>query len=156
MRLTLIAVGRIAEPFIREACDLYTERIRRYARFSLTVVTEERVSSAGRKPYILRREGEKIRTRLPGDAVIVALDERGKALTSEAFARLLEKWSHMGTKEVAFILGGPYGLEETLRNEADHCLSLSSMTWPHGIARMLLLEQIYRACTLLRGEPYHK
>jgi 23S rRNA (pseudouridine1915-N3)-methyltransferase len=156
LRLTLIAVGRVAEPFIREACDHYSERIRRYARFSLTVVPEERVSSAGHKSYILRREGEKIRTRLPGDAVVVALDERGQALTSEAFARILEKWSQWGSKEVAFILGGPYGLEGTLRNEADHCLSLSSMTLTHGIARMFLLEQIYRACTLLRGEPYHK
>jgi len=102
LRLTLIAVGRVAEPFIREACDHYAERILRYGRFSLTVVPEERVSSAGRKAYILRREGEKIRTRLSGDAVVVALDERGQALTSAAFARSLEKWSHGGSKEVAF------------------------------------------------------
>lgn len=155
MRLILISVGKVTEPFLREACERYAERIRRYAHFSLAVVPEER-ASGGHKSYILRQEGKKIRNRLPPDAIIVALDERGQSLTSEAFSAALQKWSHWGVKELAFILGGPYGLEGTLRNEADHCLSLSAMTLPHGIARMLLLEQIYRACTLWRGEAYHK
>jgi 23S rRNA (pseudouridine1915-N3)-methyltransferase len=156
MRLILVSVGKVSEPFIREACAVYAERIRRYADLNLIVVPEEKIPSQGKREYIVRQEGRRIREKLSRDVFIVLADERGKFLSSEAFARTLEKWSNSGLKEVAFILGGPYGLDEALREKANFCLSLSSMTLPHGLARILLLEQIYRALTLLRGEPYHK
>jgi len=156
LRLTLIAVGRVSEPFVRDACVVYGERILRYVEFHLVVIPEEKISSRGKIEFILRQEGRRIREKLPPDAFAVAMDERGKLLSSEAFARLLERWSNSGLKETAFILGGPYGLDESLKEEADFLLSLSPMTLAHGMARMLLLEQIYRAFTLIRGEPYHK
>ena len=135
---------------------MYEERIRRYADLNLVVVPEERVLYKGKKDYILNREGRRIREKLRPGVFAVALDERGKPLSSEGFARSLEKWSDSGSREIAFLLGGPYGLEEALKEEADFRLSFSPMTLAHGMARMLLLEQIYRAFTLLRGEPYHK
>jgi 23S rRNA (pseudouridine1915-N3)-methyltransferase len=156
MRLTLVSVGKASEPFVREACAVYAERIRRYADLNLIVVPEEKIPSRGKREYILRQEGRRIAGKISPDGFFVVADERGKFLSSEAFARNLEKWSNSGCKEVAFVLGGPYGLDEALREKASFCLSLSSMTLPHGLARILLLEQIYRAFTLLRGEPYHK
>jgi len=154
--LTLIFVGRAADSYIREGCQVYEERIRHYADLDLVWVPEERVSPKGRIPYILQQEGRRIRDRLPPGAFTVALDQKGKLLSSEAFARFLEKWGSSGSREIVFILGGPYGLEESLKREAHFNLSLSPMTLAHGMARMLLLEQIYRVFTLLRGEPYHK
>jgi len=155
-RLTLIFVGRASDLYIREGCQVYEERIRHYADIALVWVPEERVASKGRITYILQQEGRRIRDKLSPGAFTVALDEKGKLLSSEAFARSLEKWSSSGSKEIVYILGGPYGLEESLKKDADSSLSLSPMTLTHGMARMLLLEQIYRAFTLLRGEPYHK
>jgi 23S rRNA (pseudouridine1915-N3)-methyltransferase len=156
LRITLISVGRIAELFIREACTVYEERIRRYAEFHSTVVREERISARGKRDYILRQEGRRIREKIQSGALIVTLDERGVLLSSACFARRLEGWHQMGRKELDFIIGGPYGMEQGLKGEADFCLSLSKMTLAHGLAQMLLLEQIYRAFTILRGEPYHK
>ena len=155
-RLTLIFVGQASEPYIRDGCRVYEERIRRYADLALIRVPEERVPSPGRIPHILRQEGRRIRERIPPRAFSVALDERGKHLSSEVFSQSLERWSSSGSKEMAFLLGGPYGLEESLGKDADFRLSLSPMTLAHGMARLVLWEQIYRAFTLLRGEPYHK
>ena len=154
--LTLIFVGRTSDNFIREGCGAYEERIRCYADLNLVVVPEERVLYKGKKDYILNQEGRRIREKLRPDAFTVALDENGKCLPSESFAHSLERWSDLGSRETVFFLGGPYGLENALKKEADFCLSLSPMTLAHGMARMLLLEQIYRAFTILRGESYHK
>jgi 23S rRNA (pseudouridine1915-N3)-methyltransferase len=131
----------------------YAERIRRYAELRLIVVPEERISGKGKREYILRQEGQRIRGKLSRSFFSVVLDEKGKCFSSEAFALFLERF--IG-KDLAFVLGGPYGLDDTLKQEANFILSLSPMTLVHTMARMLLLEQIYRAYTLLRGEPYHK
>ncbi|MBI4495837.1 MAG: 23S rRNA (pseudouridine(1915)-N(3))-methyltransferase RlmH [Deltaproteobacteria bacterium] len=154
MQLTLISAGRSAEPFVREACRLYAERIRRYALLRLIEVPEERVR--GKREYVLRREGSRLREKLPPGSWVVALDEGGQALSSLDFARLLEGRLRGGQREVSFLVGGPYGLDPALKEAADFRLALSSMTLSHGLAKVLLLEQIYRAFTILRGEPYHK
>ncbi len=153
-RLVLIFVGRTSDPFLKKGCEVYGDRIRRYADLELFPVSEERIVYKGKKDYILLQEARRIRERLRPGAFVIALDERGKSLSSADFARSLEKWSEVGP--IIFIVGGPYGLEENLKREADFLLSLSSMTLAHGLARMVLLEQVYRAFTLLRGEPYHK
>ena len=154
--LTLIFVGRTADTFIREGCESYEERIRRYADWKSVAIREERVPYKGKRDDLLRQEGRRIREKLRPHAFVVALDEKGRFLSSEAFASSLPKWSNWGSRETVFILGGPYGLEEALKEGADYRLSLSPMTLVHGMARLFLLEQVYRAFTLLRGEPYHK
>jgi 23S rRNA (pseudouridine1915-N3)-methyltransferase len=156
LRLTLIFVGRPSDAYIREGCEVFEERIRRYADLHRVLIQEERISSPGKKNYILQQEGRRIREKIPPGAFAVALDEKGNPLSSEAFAQSLDRWSHSGSREVVLILGGPYGLEESLKTDADFRLSLSAMTLAHGMARMILLEQVFRAFTLLRGEPYHK
>jgi 23S rRNA (pseudouridine1915-N3)-methyltransferase len=156
LRLTLISVGKNAEPFVREACADYAARIRRYVDLALTVVPEERIAAPGKTEFILRQEGRRIREKIPSSALRVILDERGKSFTSEGFSQLFERWMTTGVRGVVFILGGAYGLDEALKNEADFRFSLSPLTLTHGMARMILLEQIYRAFTLIRKEPYHK
>ena len=156
LRLTLVSVGRLSEPFIQEGCEFFAERIRRYAALNLIVVPEEKIPSRGKREYILKQEGRRIGAKIRPGVFTVAVDERGKSLSSEAFARSVEIWSNSGLKDVVFILGGPYGLDDFLKEKAEFRLSLSSMTLTHGMAKMLLLEQIYRAFTILKGEPYHK
>ncbi len=156
MRLTLVSVGKNTESFVRDACADYAARIRRCTDLVLTVVPEERISAPGKREFILRQEGRRIREKIPPSALRIALDEEGKNFTSEAFARLLARWMDTGVRSAAFILGGPYGLDEALKKEADFRLSLSPLTLTHGLAQVILLEQIYRAFTLIRKEPYHK
>ncbi len=153
--VSLIFVGRTSDIFIREGCALYEERIRRYADLRVAAVSEERVE-AGRKDYLLKQEGKRIREKVRPGTFAVALDGKGRLMSSESFAGSIVEWSRSGAREISFLLGGPYGLEEELKREADLLLALSPMTLAHGLARMVLLEQIYRAFTLLRGEPYHK
>lgn len=156
MRLTLIAVGHISEPFIRQGCQIYEQRIIHYANFRSLIIPEEKIKEVKKKELILSKEGQRIREKLPKGAFKVALDEKGKLFTSEGLAAFLGKLAQEPPKEIVFILGGPLGLEEGLKKESDLLLSLSPLTLTHGLARMLLLEQIYRAFTILRGEPYHK
>jgi len=156
LRLTLISVGKNAEPFVREACADYAARIRRYADLDLIVVPEERIAASGKREFILRQEGRRIREKIPPAAFRVILDEGGKNVSSEGFFRLFETWMATGIRGAVFIVGGAYGLDEGLKQEADFRFSLSPLTLTHGMARMILLEQIYRAFTLIRKEPYHK
>ena len=154
-RLSLIFVGRTSDTFVRDGCAVYEERIRRYADLDLLAVAEERVD-AGKRDYLVKQEGKRIREKLRPGGFAVALDERGKLLSSEAFANSMVEWTLSGSRGISFVLGGPYGLDKELKREADLLLALSPMTLAHGLARIVLLEQVYRAFTLLRGEPYHK
>lgn len=101
------------------------------------------------------KEAQKIREHVPKNAYLVALDERGKDLSSQAFAQQFSGWRELG-KDVAFVIGGADGLDDSLRNEADQILRLSSMTLPHAMARVVLAEQLYRAWTMLNHHPYHR
>jgi 23S rRNA (pseudouridine1915-N3)-methyltransferase len=156
VQLTIISVGKIGEPFLKEGFQLYGQRVQRYAPLRILCIPEERIQARGKTEYICKKESQRIREKLPREGLFIALDAKGKEFSSEMFSRNLGKWMASGLKEVAFVLGGPYGLDEALKNEAHLCLSLSPMTLPHGLAKIVLLEQIYRAFTLLRGEPYHK
>jgi 23S rRNA (pseudouridine1915-N3)-methyltransferase len=102
------------------------------------------------------REGEALLAAIPEGARIIALDERGKAETSEVFAKRLGRWRDDGVRCVAFIIGGADGLDEALRKRADAVLSFGALTWPHMLVRALLAEQVYRAHTILTGHPYHR
>ncbi len=156
MRITLLTVGRLHEPFLRQGCQIYEQRIGHYANFRSLIIPEEKIKEEGKKESILRKEGQRIKEKLPPGAYKVILDEKGKLFTSEGLASFLDKFYRAQGKEIVFILGGPLGLAEELKKEGDLLLSLSSLTLTHGLARILLLEQIYRAFSILRGEPYHK
>jgi 23S rRNA (pseudouridine1915-N3)-methyltransferase len=138
MRITVLASGKLREKELRHICDDYFGRIERYAR-----VRE-----------IETKDAESLVQACPPSDVLVALEVWGKALTSEQFSARLETWSQQGKGEITFIIGGADGIPAELSRRAHFHLSLSSMTLPHRLARIVLVEQIYRGFSILRGEPY--
>ena len=154
MIVRLVAVGRVKDAALREACDAYATRIRRYQRLEIREVREagrrEREAAGARK-----LEGEALLGAVPPGSHIVALTRGGEAHSSEELARLFDRWREQA-RDVAFLVGGAHGLDAALLDRAHQRLTLSSMTLPHELARLVLLEQVYRALTILRGEPYHK
>lgn len=154
MVVHVVAVGRVRHPGLRAACDDYAARARRYLKLEIREVAE-----AGRKgptPAQTRRhEAQRLSAALPGRARLVALTRDGESLTSRAFARRVAQWQR-GAQDVAILIGGAFGLDTTLLARCDLRLRLAPFTLPHELARLVLLEQLYRAGTILRGEPYHK
>ncbi len=144
MRLSILAVGKIKERGIRDAIDEYMGRVARH--FPI-----EEIEVRDAPPAELAAVLDK---RLPSSARVVALDVEGKAMSSEAFARWLDARLMQGKGKVVFVIGGADGLPPAIRARAEEKLSLSAMTLPHRLARLFLLEQLYRATTILRGEPY--
>ncbi len=153
MRLRVLAVGKDRSGLYAPAVEEYAKRIARYARFELVELPEARRHAGTARAK--EEEGEAILARLrPGNRV-VALDERGDEPTSAALAERLGRWLQ-GGRDVALVLGGSDGLSDAVLARADERLALSRMTLAHRLARLVLAEQLYRAFTILRGEPYHK
>lgn len=153
MKLRVLSVGRDRSGWFEPGVRAYAERIEHHARLELVELPA--VTGSLPPATARRREGEELLRRAGDEAWLVALDERGTALDSPGFARLLGQARDAG-RDLTFILGGDEGLDETVRKLAWRVLSLSTMTLPHRLARLVLMEQIYRGFTLLRGEPYHK
>lgn len=152
MHLTLLAVGRL-RPAYREAADEYLRRLGRYAR-----ADEVEVKEAGKAATDLearRLEAGRLRDKLSDRAYLVALDREAPPWSSEALARRMEHWELLA-RPLAILIGGSTGLEAGLIREADERWGLGPLTLPHQLARVVVLEQLYRACTIRRGEPYHK
>jgi len=156
MRLKVLWIGKTKSPPIKELASDYLERIRRMASCEILEIRDQAKGRSLRADERIRMEGEDIARRLPADAFVVALDEAGKQYASEDFARWLETEQNSGTKEIAFIVGGPDGLSRETAARARMVLSLGKMTWTHEMCRALLLEQIYRALCILNKIPYHK
>ena len=154
MVLYLVAVGRMKDSSIREACLEYVARIRHYVKLELIEVRDG--GRRDNRANLAREdEGKALLKAIPEVAQVVALTRSGSTETSSRFAKRLEVWRDRGM-DVVFVIGGAHGLGESVLNRADHRISISSWTLPHELARLTLLEQLYRACTILRGEPYHK
>lgn len=155
MKVTLLCVGRVGEVF-RPAVADFEGRAGRYWKL---VVTEVKEGARGRRSDPLRavlEEEKQLVARLPREGKVVALDREGSPMGSPAFAHLLEAWALASVPEVVFVIGGAFGLGRGILARADLRLSLSGFTLPHELARLVLVEQLYRAGTLMRGEPYHK
>ena len=134
--------------------DLLSEYLRRLTwPHEIKEVEEKRQMPPG---ALKRREGELLLQTLPKQAVILALDGRGKSLTSEGFARLIQDYRDAGTGDLAFVIGGAEGLSEEVRAAAERSLAFGAMTWPHLLVRVMLAEQLYRAQSILAGHPYHR
>jgi 23S rRNA (pseudouridine1915-N3)-methyltransferase len=155
-KIIIRAIGRASESWHREAIQTYLERLVPFARPDLIELPEGHGGSA--KPDIektRRTEAESLLKGIPDHAFVVALDETGKQVDSASFAHKLDAWSE-GSRTLVFLIGGSWGLDATIRDRADAVLSLGSMTLPHLLARIVLLEQLYRAATILAGKTYHK
>jgi 23S rRNA (pseudouridine1915-N3)-methyltransferase len=151
MQIEVLAIGRARAGPERELFRIYADRIR--WPFTLRELEEKRRLPAHE---LKAREGDLLLDALPRDAAVVALDEKGKDLTSEQLARRLGNWQDEGRTAAAFVIGGADGLTEEVRRRADLVLSLGRQTWPHMLVRAMLAEQIYRAQQILAGHPYHR
>ncbi|MBI4421175.1 MAG: 23S rRNA (pseudouridine(1915)-N(3))-methyltransferase RlmH [Gemmatimonadetes bacterium] len=150
----VVAVGRVRHAALREACEEYATRARRYFRLEIREIPDS--GRRTRRPEDARRlEGVGLLRAIPADAVGVALTRAGRGEDSRRFAALLGRWQREA-REVAWVVGGAYGLDPPVLARCAHRLSLSPWTLPHELARLVLLEQLYRAGTILKGEPYHK
>ena len=152
MKLRIIWLGKTRDPWIKQGVTEYSGRIGRYLPLAIDELKDEKDATLeeGR-----RREGERLLKQLSPNAVLVALDERGHQLDSVKFAEFIGKHRDGGTTELVFAIGGSYGFSDEVRNRAGKVLALSAMTFTHQMVRPFLLEQIYRACTILNNEPYH-
>jgi 23S rRNA (pseudouridine1915-N3)-methyltransferase len=155
VKLRLLCVGKLSEAYLREGCALFEERLRRYLPLVVEEIKESKTVSRGDLPRVVAAEGERLLGRIAQGAFVIVLDERGQTLTSVNLAGLLEQHMVAGTAEWVLVVGGAHGLSEGVRQRANLVLSLSALTYPHQIVRLLLLEQLYRGCTIIRNEPYH-
>ncbi|MDK2846671.1 MAG: rRNA (pseudouridine1915-N3)-methyltransferase [Desulfuromonadales bacterium] len=154
MKLCLLCVGRLSIGYLREGAADFEARLRRYAPLRIVELKEEK-GGKNDPVFIRRQEGRRILDRIPQGAFVVALDERGRSMSSEALAGMLERHMLDSTPELTLIIGGAYGLSDEVKQRAELLLSLSDMTLTHQMARLLLLEQLYRGFTIVRNEPYH-
>lgn len=155
----LICVGKLKEKFYLEAAAEYQKRLSAYCRLTLVELPEEKLPqnpTQGQIDQALFKEAQAIRAKLPPSASVIALCVEGKERSSEDFARLLATWEHSSAKHLVFVIGGSYGLDPALKAEAWARLSMSPMTFPHHLARVMLLEQLYRAFKIQEGSSYHK
>lgn len=155
MRVTILAVGRLRRGPEREMVDDYLQRFDRTGR-ALGLGPAQIIEVEDRKGGGMAAEADLLRKSIPKDAVLCALDERGKVETSPDFAQRLADWRDNGASNLCLMIGGADGLDPSLRSAATHKLSFGKMVWPHMLVRVMLAEQLYRAASILAGTPYHR
>jgi len=155
MKITLVQTGRTTDRNVSGIADLYAGRIKKYNSFEIITIDDLKKAGTLSIQEQKIREGRKILQRLSSDDYIVLLDERGRKFRSVEFAEWMGKSFLISRKRIVFIIGGPWGFSEEVYEKADFKISLSEMTFPHQLVRLLFLEQLYRIFTILRGEPYH-
>lgn len=159
MKITLIAVGKIKEKFYTEAIGEYAKRLGRYCKLEIVQVADEKTpdkASAQEELQIKKREGERILSQIKDGSYVIALAIEGKMLDSEELAEKINQLGISGQSQITFLIGGSLGLSGEVLGRADYLLSFSRMTFPHQLMRVILLEQVYRSCRIIAGEPYHK
>ena len=155
MKIILLTVGKTDKDWVKEGLDIYVSRLKHYIPFSVVEIPELKNVSALSKDQIKTREGELILKNVRPTDDLILMDERGKQYTSVELARVLQdKISYIG-KDIVFVIGGAYGFSDAVYSRADSKISLSKMTLSHQMVRAIFAEQIYRAFTIMRGEPYH-
>lgn len=158
-RVTVLCVGKLKEKFYIDAAAEYQKRLQRHCKLDIIELPEQRLPENPAPADIqraLRLEGEAIREKLPRGGAVIALCIEGKTCSSEELSRRMTDYALQGKTQLTFLIGGSVGLDESLKREADWRLSMSPMTFPHHMARVMLLEQIYRAYQIESGTKYHK
>ena len=155
MKVRLLTVSQRQPKWVVEGCAEYEKRLPRAWQFQLQEIKPEARTSGQTTPRVQAAEAARIRNAVPKGAIVVALDERGDSWSTERFAEQIEKWQQSG-RDLAFVIGGADGLDPEFRREASNRLSLSRMVMPHGLVRVMFVEQLYRAATVIDGHPYHK
>ncbi|NGP46874.1 23S rRNA (pseudouridine(1915)-N(3))-methyltransferase RlmH [Bacillaceae bacterium SIJ1] len=159
MDISIVAVGKLKEKYLKQGIDEYVKRLQPFAKIHIIEVADEKASeklSAQEEEQVKAKEGERLLAKIPADAHLILLDLDGQQLTSEAFSEKLDTLATYGKSKIAFAIGGSLGLSPAVRQRANLKLSLSKMTLPHQLARLVLIEQVYRAFKIMRGGAYHK
>ena len=155
MNLSFWSIGKEHEGYIRPGVVEFTKRISKYYPVKWTIIPSPKNAGMLSEMDLKRKEGETILNWLDKNDYLVALDEHGKQLSSESLADFIQKRSNQGLKNIVFLIGGAFGLDDAVLKRSDFTWSLSSLTFPHQLVRLVLAEQVYRACTILRNEKYH-
>ncbi|KPK80595.1 MAG: 50S rRNA methyltransferase [Bacteroides sp. SM23_62_1] len=155
MRITLLYTGKTKKDFVKEGIQTYSERISRYIPFKIVEIPDPKYAGKQSEAVMKEKEAELILKYLSKDDLVVILDARGRMISSEQFAEYIEEKAVSSTRHLIFIIGGAYGFNDRIYNRADDIISLSKMTFSHQITRIVFLEQLYRAFSIIRGEPYH-
>lgn len=155
MNLKLIAIGKTAEPWLKQGIEVYTKRLVHYLPFEYIEIPDVKIAKGTSEAEVKRLEGLEVLKRIDSTAYLVILDEKGKEFTSEELANHLQKRMNAGIKTLVFLIGGPYGFSDALYERANEKMSLSKLTLSHQMVRVFAAEQLYRAMTILRNEPYH-
>ena len=155
MKISLLQTGKTTDRNITALADIYTTRINKHAVFEVVTIAD--LKNAGNMPVqeVRIKEGKRILQSFTNDDFVVLLDERGKQFRTADFSAWLEKLFMISKKRLVFVIGGSWGFSQDVYDRADFRMSLSEMTFPHQLVRLLFLEQIYRAFTIIKGEPYH-
>lgn len=155
MKLSLWSIGKNNESYVKEGVDDFTKRLSNYFSVEWRIIPPPKNAGLLAEADLKKKEGEILLQWLKPEDYLVALDERGKSLTSEGLSNLLQQRATESTKNIVFLIGGAYGIDEAVLQRAKVKWSLSALTFPHQLVRLLLAEQLYRACTILRNEKYH-
>lgn len=159
MNIRIVAVGKIKEKYIQEGIKEFSKRLSRYCNLDVVEIDDEKAPenlSEKEMEIVKNKEGERILSKIPQNAYIIALAIEGKQLSSEALAERIEELMVNGTNDICFVIGGSLGLSTDVMNRSNYKLSFSKMTFPHQMMRLILLEQVYRGFRIMKGEPYHK
>ena len=157
--VTVICVGKLKETFYKEAAAEYVKRLKGYCKLNIVELPEQKLSknpSLGEIQATLEKEGDAIRAKIPPNSSVVALAIEGRERSSEELAAMISTWSQNSAKHLVFVIGGSYGLHPSIKAGAWATLSMSPMTFPHHLARIMLLEQLYRGFKIQEGSDYHK
>ena len=155
MKTTFSYIGKTADKYLEEGCGIYERRLKHYLSYETVLIPDIKNGGKLDSEQLKIKEGEQILQRLKNEDCLILLDERGKLYSSEQFAANMDQWFQAPYKRLVFQVGGAFGFSEAVYQRANYKLSLSAMTFSHQMIRLFFLEQLYRAMTILRNEPYH-
>lgn len=155
MQLKLLAIGKTDNPQLQMLIDDYQKRLGFYIKFEFEIIPDLKKAKNLSEEQQKQKEGELILAKLSNTDILILLDENGKQYDSVAFSEYLQKHMNSGIKQLVFVIGGPYGFSQDVYHKANGKISLSKMTFSHQMIRLFMIEQLYRAFTILRNEPYH-
>ncbi len=155
MKIILCSIGKRHESYIKQGVDDFTKRINNYFAVDWAIVPPPKIAATLPESELKKAEAKLVLQLVQQDDFLILLDEKGKQITSPQLAQLLQQKANESCKRIIFLIGGAYGVDETVFKRANYILSLSQMVFPHMLVRLILAEQVYRACTILRNEKYH-
>jgi len=155
MKITLIAVGKTEDKYLIEGIEKYLNRLKHYINFSISIIPELKNTKHLSEAQQKTKEAELFHKQLTASDIVVLLDEKGKKVSSVGFSEFLNRQMIGSVQNLVFLIGGPYGFDETVYKRSNYSISLSDMTFSHQMVRLFFIEQLYRGFTILKNEPYH-